>query len=37
MSRDAVHKVKQRMRDRLKGEIAAQIEEEESFGTGPAS
>jgi RNA polymerase sigma factor (sigma-70 family) len=33
MTRDAVHKVKQRMRDRLKELVAVQIHEEENVGT----
>ena len=35
-SRDAVHKVKQRMRDRLKLLVEKQIHEEEDLGTRPA-
>ena len=33
LSRDAVHKVKQRMRDRLKQQIALQVADEEDLGT----
>ena len=36
MTRDAVHKVKQRMRDRLKEQVAKQIRDEEDFGTDGA-
>ena len=37
MKRDAVHKVKQRIRDRLKRQIAKQVEEEETFNGRAAS